>query len=133
MDKKNFKFEENIKNLSSSNDMNHIINEWNFLRKEENIINRCICNHILKRNVYYYYNDKTYHFIAVGGECKKFFKKIDKNINNFNRLVDILLKGNNIYIKIDNLIDYSINNILHLIKEIKNKLEKVININEFKK
>ena len=102
MNKYNFK--NNIFELSITK------NEWEFIDKDINIQKTCICNHIIKKNVYYYFNELTLSYINVGSGCVKKLKlNTTKKTHNNNLKINKFNEYNNIF----NLFDYSIINLLN--------------------
>ena len=114
-----YKFEENIKQLSYSNNIDDIPHEWLFLGYEQ-VKDRCICNRSIK-NCYYFYNKITKKFITAGSSCQKKLKLDIKKPIDIETIIDSE-KGD--YKEIKDFVAYSNYTKTRIIRLFNNKLDK---------
>ena len=117
-----YRFEENIKKLSESQDIKEIPNEWVFIYRVsfETKEGHCICNNTIK-HINYYFNESTFKAIQVGDGCKKKLSLHGKTDQGLKKFSHLLLHEPNFYIEIMNLDIYTatiLNKIWPLIKNL---------------
>ena len=114
-----YNFEENIKQLSHSNNIDDIRHEWLFLGYVQ-VKDRCICNRSIK-NCYYFYNKITKKFITAGSSCQKKLKLDIKKPIDIATIIDSE-KGD--YKEIKDFVAYSNYTKARIIQFFNNKLDK---------
>jgi hypothetical protein len=114
-----YNFEENIKKLSYSNNIDDIPHEWLFLGDNSGE-DRCICNRSIK-NCYYFYNIITKKFITAGSSCQKKLKLSIKKPIDIETIIDFE-KGD--YKEIKDFVAYSNYTKTRIIRLFNNKLDK---------
>jgi hypothetical protein len=129
-----YKFNINLLELSKSKDLEIAKTEWReiYREKREEKTGLCICQHTLK-NIIYMYNIFTKYTISVGTSCCKKFKLQIIKINNILEKVISKMLINGEYKIINNILEYTNNIEIQLIKYIRNEYENMTNLEEIKK
>lgn len=131
-----YKFNTNLLDLSKSNDLEIAKTEWLEIYTEQRTDKSglCICQHKIK-NIIFMYNIFTKFTICVGTNCcKKFNFKINKLNNNIFKNIMVKMIKNSDYKIINNIIEYTQDIELELIKcirnEYNNNISKLENLKE---